>query len=275
VVWTNAATDERKQACDVAHLLAIRPDVLVLHPAHTVQSDALFRAAVDAGVPAICFQRPARSDAFALFAGGDTYAVGEAQIEHVAERLDGHGNVVLLEGDPYNDSARNLAEGSRRALSRFPGLRLVADEVCPDWSPVHARRAVAELLSDHGKLAIHAVVCANDAMAAGVAGALAERDRTGWIVLVGHDGDLGALERLRSGAQDATFFQDPSKLALETLGAAVALARGTLDVSTLPRRSPAVNPPARAVPVLDVPYLRITSGNAHVLGAYWHGLIAG
>ncbi len=73
-------------------------------------------------------------------------------------------------------------------------------------------------------------------------------------MLVGHDGDQGALERLGSGAQDATFFQDPSKLALETLRAAVALARGTLDVSTLPRRSPAVSPPARPVPVLDVPY---------------------
>lgn len=274
VMWANATTDECKQACDVAHLLDHRPDVLVLHPAHTVQSDALFRAAADAGIPAICFQRPARSDAFALFAGGNTYQVGEAQIEYVGARLGARGNVVLLEGDAYNDSARNLAEGSRRAFTRFPRMRLIADEVCPDWSAGHARRAIAELLDNGTTPRIDAIVCANDAMAGGAAEALAERGLTGRVVLVGHDGDHNALARLRAGAQDATFFQNPSTLAIETLRAAVALARGTLDISTLPRRSPAVSPPARPVAVLDVPYQRVTAGNLDVLGAYWSGVLA-
>jgi ABC-type sugar transport system substrate-binding protein len=296
LLWTTAYEDERKQACDVHHLLAMQPDVLVLHPVHAAQAHGLFRAAAAAGVPALCFQRPVRTSGFTLFAGGDTFREGELQVEFVAARLNGEGNVVLIEGDPYNDNARNVAEGNRRALSRHPGLRLLADEVSSFWSRATAKEIAGELLDrngPHGPLGSHgsrgphgsqgagdrtgvdAIVCANDDMAGGVAEALAERGLTGRVVLAGGDGDYEALERLRRGTQDATVFQNPALVAREAMRAAVALARGTLAPGALPRRSLVHGPVTRPIPVLDVPYALITRDNLDVLEAYWERQAAG
>jgi hypothetical protein len=61
-------------------------------------------------------------------------------------------------------------------------------------------------------------------------------------------------------------------LGVETLRAAVALARREPLPQRLPRRRPAVNPPAREVPVLDVPYQRVTRDNVQVLETYWRGV---
>jgi ABC-type sugar transport system substrate-binding protein len=278
LVRTNAHRDHDRQECDVRHLLALRPGALVVHPVHTIRADALFRLAAAAGVPSICFRRPARSDAYDLFAGGDTFQEGVLQIEWVAERLGGRGDVVLLEGDPYNDNARNIAAGNRHALSRYPALRLVADEVCPEWSPEVARRVAAELLdaaAAGGGAGPQAFVCANDLMAGAVATTLAARGLTGRVLLVGGDGTRAAAAALRTGALDATVFHDPARLAAETLRAAAGLAQGTLDLATHPRRSPATNPPSRPVPVLDVPYQVVSRGNVAGLAAFWAAVDAG
>lgn len=279
MLWCDAAEDGNKQACDVRHLLALQPDVLVLHSARATYGAALLREAAAAGVPALCYQRPVRSDAFALFAGGDTFHEGVLQVQFVAEQLQGAGNVVLLEGDAYNDNARNVAEGNRTALSSFPGLRLLADEVCPLWSRALAKEFASDLLDRHGPgdeqgSGVHAIICANDQMAGGVAEALAERGWTGRVVLVGGDGDQDALERLRTGAQAATVFQDPRALAEQALTAALALARGPVEavIAELPRRSLLCHPPTQPVPVLDVPYQLITPANCGALEAYWRSV---
>jgi DNA-binding IclR family transcriptional regulator/ABC-type xylose transport system substrate-binding protein len=279
LLWSDSYGDEAKQICDVQHLLDARPDVLVLHPVHTVGADALFRRAAAAGVPAICFLRPARSSAFDCFVGADTYREGAQQVEFVAAALGGRGNVVLLEGDPYNDNARNLAEGSHEALLRHPRLRLIADEVCPAWSAETAQRVVGELLHQHGagsthngtrsRTGIHAIICANDAMAGGAAQALAERGLAGTVCLVGRDGDRAGLERLRAGIQHATIFQHPAELTAKTLHAAASLASGELRPDRLPRRTVVWSPPGRPVPALDVPHQLVTRDTLTVLTAYW------
>jgi DNA-binding IclR family transcriptional regulator len=260
VIWTSAVNDEHKQACDVAHLLDLGVHVLVIHPVHTVRSDALFRLASERGVPSICFRRPARSDAFTLFAGGDTAREGELQVEWVAQALGGRGNVAILEGDPYNDNARNIAEGNRRALARYPDLRVVVDEVCPDWSAPVAERLAGELLD--GGTAVDAFLCASDWVARGAVLALQSRGLAGGVLVIGGDGERRAIERIRQGSQHATLFHDPVLLADETLRAAAGLARGTLDPANLPRRSLAISPPSRPMPVLDVPFRLLTRENA-------------
>jgi ABC-type sugar transport system substrate-binding protein len=271
VLWLDAAADEHKQACDVAHLLAADVDVLVLHPVHTLRGDALFRTATAAGVPSICFRRPARSDAFSLFAGGDTEYEGQCQVEWVATALRGHGNVAILEGDPFNDNARNIAEGNRRALARHPGLRILADEVCPAWSGTVAERIAGELIDSHGAgpNGVRAFICANDGIARGAIGALEARDLAGSVLVVGGDGVQRSLGLIQAGSLHATLFHDPIALARETVRAAVGLVRGTLDVTRLTKRSPAVNPPSRPMPMLDVPFRLVTRENADEMARFW------
>jgi ABC-type sugar transport system substrate-binding protein len=160
----------------------------------------------------------------------------------------------------------------RRALARHPGLSVLADEVCPDWSAAVAQRIAGELLDSRAQGpvgGIDAFVCANDGMAGGVVAALAARGQAGRVLVIGGDGERRAVARIQDGTQHATVFHDPLALARETLRAAVGLARRTLDPERLPRRRPAANPPNRPMPVLDVPFRLVTRQNVSELAAFW------
>ncbi len=84
LLCAGAGNNELKQACDVLRLLELEPDVLVVNVVNPATADALFRAATAGGVPSICLLRPARSDAFDVFVGWDTYQQGVTQIDFVA-----------------------------------------------------------------------------------------------------------------------------------------------------------------------------------------------
>jgi ABC-type sugar transport system substrate-binding protein len=112
-------------------------------------------------------------------------------------------------------------------------------------------------------------------MAGAVARVLAARGLTGRVLLVGGDGTRAAAAALQAGTLDATVFHNPALLAEETLRAAAGLARGTLDLATRPRRSPATNPPSRPVAVLDVPYQVVSRESAAGLASFWAAVDAG
>ncbi len=145
LVRANAQLDQDRQVWECAPPARPSTQVLVLHPvtpsAPTPSSGRLRRRACPPSAPGA---RPAATPSSS--SPGRLVQEGVLQIEWVAGRLGGRGNVVILEGDPYNDNARNIAEGNRHALSLHPGLRLVADEVCPDWSGEVARRLAGEVL---------------------------------------------------------------------------------------------------------------------------------
>src|SRR5258708_1407383 len=134
VIWTDAHEDATKQLVDVASLLELKPDVIIIHPVHALFADRLFHMAAQAGVPAVNFQRPVRSRYVDCFIGGDTFKQGQMTAHAVAQVLQGHGQCAMIEGDPYNDNARNFAKGVREELAAYPALRLVADEPSLLWS---------------------------------------------------------------------------------------------------------------------------------------------
>jgi len=271
LLWTNARDDIGKQAADIDLLLAARPDVLLIHRADTMRADwveALFARARDAHIPALCFQRPARTTLFDAYIGTDTYSVGRLQVDFVAAQLGGRGNLVVIEGDPYNDNARNIAQGVLDTVARYPHLRILAQQPAASWSPEAARAIARDALNRHGT-DINAFIVANDAMAGGVADALIERGLAGSIVLVGADGDEAARERIAQGVQHGTAFQNPVDLAEAAVSFAAAVAIGDIAWGGLPFRGILHNPPGPHVRVRDVPYLFVSHANVSMLARYW------
>jgi ABC-type sugar transport system substrate-binding protein len=186
----------------------------------------------------------------------------------VAGQLGGRGNLVVIEGDPYNDNARNIAQGVYDTVSRYPNLRVLVDQPAAHWSPEAARTIAGEALQRyHGE--IHAFVVANDAMAGGVAEAILAAGLAGSIILVGADGDEASLQRIRDGVQHGTAFQNPVELAETALSFAVATVAGTEPLGTLPLRSIFHNPPGPEVRIRDVPYLFVSRDNLAILEQYW------
>jgi len=268
VIWTDAKENAVKQASDVASLLALKPDVIVIHPVHAQLAEELFSQAARAGIQAINFQRPVRGLDVEYFIGGDTYQQGRMTAAFVAQALRGQGNVALIEGDPYNDNSRNLAQGVRDELRTHPNIQIVIDQPCLAWSRDKARELSEAILSEYGEQ-INAFIAANDDMAGGVAEALDKYHWAGKIILVGGDGDLEALERIQSGVQHGTALQNWIELGKATLHFAAAVAQGRVDRSQMQRRSIFRDPPGPLVYAQDLPYTFIDRSNISVLEQFW------
>ncbi len=269
ILWTDAHDDADKQAIDVDRLLDQQPCAVLIHPVNAATSDALFSAARRRGVLAVCFQRPTRSRAFDFFVGGDTYREGCMQAHALARALDGHGSVLIIQGDAYNDNARNIAQGNHDALAEYPNITVLESQPSSLWSRESAQDITREVLASDAAGSLRGIVAANDDMAVGVAEVLAEAGLTARVKLVGGDGDAATVELIRRGAMLGTAFQDPALLATTALEDVLRVCAGSLSVAEMPRTNIIYAPAAPLVAVQEIPYTWIDASNLAILESYW------
>ncbi len=271
ILWTDAHDNEHKQMADVRRILEERPDALIIQPVNAVSADALFVEARRQGVLVACFQRPARSRSFDFFAGGHTYQEGCMQAHSLVRAMGARGDVLIVEGDPYNDNARNIAQGNRDTLTHYPDVHILDSQPSGLWSRDTARLIVQDTLEVYGAERLRGIIAANDDMAVGVIDVLAGRGLAGQIAVVAGDGDRTTLDLIRSGILTGTAFQDPATLATTTLGFVTAIVDGRTSVDDLPLQRIFHAPAGPPVRVLDVPYTWIDASTLAVLEDYWSG----
>jgi len=270
-LFSDCQDDVRKQQILLEWVLdTFRPDCAVINPVSAVHSDEVFRLCAGQRVPAICFQRPSRSRYVDYYVGGDAYEQGVMQMEYVARRLKGRGNVVILEGDPYNENARNMVIGYHHVLKRHPGLHLLESVPIPNWGRDEAGQTIADLL-ERGER-IDAVVAGTDRMAEGVIEALRRYKRSGKVFVVGGDGDRSAVRLIRKREQHATVFQHPVEAARSVLGAAAALAHGRPHPRGMVRKNIVHDYPGKEVLALTIPYSFVDAANVDELDRYWNAV---
>lgn len=243
----------------------LRPSCAILSPVNAAGSDSLFREAREKSVPAICFQRPSRSRFVDYFVGGDGYEQGVLQMEYVAKRLKGRGKVLLLEGDPYNDNARNMSMGHQAVLQQYERIQAEFLSV-PLWSKEEAKQIVAEFLE--AGATFDAIVAGTDWMAEGVIEELAKRKLAGKVIVVGGDGDLSAIRLIKARQQHATVYQRPD----EAAAAAVRIAHMVMSgapVDAMERRPLIRDFPGKEVWVYPIPYELYDSSNLSELEKRW------
>jgi len=101
VIWADARDQPYKQLVDVGSLLALQPDVLVIHPAHAEHADRLCTLAAQAGVTVINFQRPVHGGNVDFFIGGDTFEQGRMTAAFVAKLLGRLPHQAFASVTPY------------------------------------------------------------------------------------------------------------------------------------------------------------------------------
>src|SRR5690606_22721635 len=155
------------------------------------------------------------------------------------------------------------------ALANYPQIEIVVDQPSALWSREKAQNIAEDALVQYEN-DIQAIICANDDMAGGVAQALASKDLTGEVILVGGDGDRDALERIKSGGEDSSALQSFIELPEWALDIVVGLARGEVDSEAKYEQEViAVDPPSDPVYRAPVPYTLITAENVEILEDYW------
>jgi ABC-type sugar transport system substrate-binding protein len=243
-VRLSAATslaDTSGQAAKLEALVAEDLDCYVVNP---ISQSNLIRALSHAppGTPIVNVDSPVGSaEARALgvemstYIGTDNQAAGKLAAATMAKFVGRDARVGLIGGISGDATSTKRIAGFRAgARGRFEML----PPVSADWNEHKARRAAAALLRQNR--GIDGFFAANDQMALGVAGAVAEAGRRGKVAVVGLDGIQQALEAVESGAMSATVSQYPYTIG--RLGVEACLAAASDE--PLPRN---VNAPVQVV----------------------------
>ncbi len=212
------------QASQIATLLSSNINVLIVNAVDPVAVLTSLKAALDAGIPVIAYDRELES-AKALFLTHDNVLVGH-MIADAVTKVQPTGNYVIIKGDKTQTNPiflRNGMEEILKPLVASGAIKIVAEEFTPDWKAEAAQTEMEQILTAHPD--IQAVLSENDNMATGVTAALPGKNADGKVKIGGQDGDSFALNRVALGTQVVSVWKNSIELGQAAGKAALELCK--------------------------------------------------
>lgn len=224
--FVDARADVVKQLSQVEDFINQKVDAIVVNPVDTAATAKITAAATKAGIPLVYVNR--RPDQKDLPKGvvtvtSDDVEAGKMQMQYLADKMGGKGNIVILLGDLANNSTTNRTKGVKEILAKYPGIK-IEQEQTGIWLRDKGMTLVNDWLTQGRQFS--AVVSNNDEMAIGASMALkqAGADKNG-VLIAGVDGTPDGLRAVEKGDMAVSVFQDANGQAVGSVDAAVKMAR--------------------------------------------------
>jgi inositol transport system substrate-binding protein len=224
--FEDARSDVVKQLSQVESFISQKVDAIVVNPVDTAATKKITEAAVKAGIPLVYVNR--RPDDLKLPKGVVTVAsndleAGEMQMQYLADKMGGKGDIVILLGDLANNSTTNRTKGVKEVLAKYPNIK-VEQEQTGIWLRDKGMTLVNDWLTQGRKF--DAVVANNDEMAIGAAMALNQAGvDKGTVLIAGVDGTPDGLNAIKKGNMAVSVFQDAKGQADGSIDTAVKMAK--------------------------------------------------
>jgi len=227
VDYANADQDAAKQARQMQQMIDDKVDIILLDAVDSHAIASKVKAAKDAGIPVIAYDRLAEGpiDAYISF---DNELVGEVQARTLLDELgsdaDTSDKIVMMNGSPTDPNAKQFKAG---ALSELNGKVTIAKSYdTKDWDPKNAQANMTAAITAIGKDNIAAVYSANDGMAGGIVQALQNAGVTKMPPITGQDAELPAVQRILAGQQFMSVYKSYPQEAAAAAQMAVAKVQG-------------------------------------------------
>ncbi|BBZ60447.1 substrate-binding domain-containing protein [Mycolicibacterium monacense] len=230
LVWNSANLDVSTQASQVDSMINQGVDAIIVVP---VQADSLGPQVASAkakGIPLVPVNAALNSPDVAASVQPDDVAAGEQEMQMMADRLGGRGNIVILQGPLGQSGEIDRTKGINNVLSRYPDIKVLAIDTA-NWKRDEAVNKMKNWISGFGPQ-INGVVAENDDMGLGALQALKEAGRTD-VPIVGIDGIEDGLNAVKSGEFIGTSLQNGTVELSAGLAVANKLAKGE-QVDTKP-----------------------------------------
>ncbi|MBB2774006.1 UNVERIFIED_ORG: ribose transport system substrate-binding protein [Mycolicibacterium obuense] len=223
LVWNSANLDVSTQASQVDSMINQGVDAIIVVP---VQADSLGPQVASAkakGIPLVPVNAALNSPDVAASVQPDDVAAGEQEMQMMADRLGGRGNIVILQGPLGQSGEIDRTKGINNVLSRYPDIKVLAIDTA-NWKRDEAVNKMKNWISGFGPQ-INGVVAENDDMGLGALQALKEAGRTD-VPIVGIDGIEDGLNAVKSGEFIGTSLQNGTVELSAGLAVANKLAKG-------------------------------------------------
>lgn len=203
LVITDGQNQASKQVSDVESLIVRQPKVLMISPLTAEALTPVVERAMAEGIPVVTLDRQVDT-CVAVHVGAENRPIGKQAAEFIAEKLNGEGQIIEIEGTAGASATVDRHEGFADGLKAYPNLKVVADQTA-DYLREPATTFMEDMLQRFGPGEIDAVYAHNDEMALGAIEAIKEAGRLNEIVVVGIDGQNSAFESIKNGELAATF----------------------------------------------------------------------
>lgn len=224
LVMVDSKEDVATQLSQVENFVTQKLDAIILIPANTDATDPMTKLAVDAGIPLVYVNRkPANLPDGVAYAGSDSIVAGRLQMEWLAEKLGGKGNIVIMNGNLSQEAAQMRTAGVKEVAANFPDIQIIKEDTA-NWSRAEGLALMENWLSTGDE--IHAVASNNDEMAIGALQAIEAAGKLGQILVGGVDASPDALAEMDKGRLNVTVFQNAKGQGEAGIKAAIALAKG-------------------------------------------------
>lgn len=194
----------------VRQMIREQVDAIVIVPGHSLELIPALVEARNAGIVVVNIDEridPAMAQELALgdvpFVGVDNEHGAYLSARHLAGKLTGPTQAIILQGDPASPSSRDREHGALRAFAEHPNIEVVA-RAPASWKIDEANAVTARLFERFP--GIDAIFCANDLMALGAIRYLEQTGKT-HVLVASYDAIDQARTALERGNLVATVDQ--------------------------------------------------------------------
>jgi ribose transport system substrate-binding protein len=228
-VGMNSETDIDTQVNAMENFITQKVDLIAVAPADSVGMVASVKKAMAAGITVVNFDVTLDKKALKeaglpedfLFVGPDNTAGAEMVGDYLGKTLGEGAKVIIIEGNPGADNAKQRRDGFMRSVNKFK-LNLLVSRTA-HWETEEANTLMTNLLTMYPD--VKGVMCANDSMALGVEKAIAPTGRKD-ILIVGFD-NIGAVQKLiKEGKILATIDQFGPEMAVNAIKVGFRILKG-------------------------------------------------
>lgn len=226
VIVRNANEDTERQVELIYSIIEEGIDCLVIIPYDKDGLSQCVKAAKKKGIPVISYDRLIRNADVDAYIAFDSVKVGQLMAGVLYEQVP-EGNYIIINGSQKDNNSYLFNSGFKLALQEGldSGKIHILDEVwSEDWREEEAYNTVGRAIKA-GK-EIHAVIGGNDRLAEGAIKVLSENRMLNKVLVVGHDAELSACQRIVEGTQLATVYKPIKVLAEGAAKLAVDMVKG-------------------------------------------------
>jgi ribose transport system substrate-binding protein len=212
-----------QQAAILEDQITKHVSAMAVAPAGVSEIVPLLDRAKAANIPVVIFDTDVDWPSKVSFVGADNRRAGRLAGEYMVKLLGGKGKVAVIRGILGIRTHDDRLAGFRDAIAAAPGVELVTVQ------PANSERALGmsvmeNILTTHPDL--KGVFATNDQMALGAVEAVAARNATGKVAVIGIDATKEAVTAVQKGSMAADVGMHPEALGRLSVEAAIKAARG-------------------------------------------------
>ena len=195
IIITTANTPT-KQVSDVEDLLIKDPDAMVIFPIESAPLTPIAEEVKSKDIPLLVMTRGIESENYDCYIRGDDRTVGISAAHYIGKRLNGAGNVVMMQVSPSQCETERTAGFNETIAQYYPEIKVIATGN-GEFAREPAMKAMENILQANPK--IDAVFSEDDEQALGCIAAIKAVGRESEMFVTGVGGNKSVLEALMAG----------------------------------------------------------------------------